>query len=50
MMSTPENFLVKISGALGVKESHYLNEIVYCSVGYPMISNEGVDLPNLNSS
>ena len=41
MISTPENLLVEISGALGVKESHYLNEIVYFSVQYPLISDEG---------
>ena len=26
MIGTPENLLVEISGALGVKESHYLNK------------------------
>ena len=26
MIGTPENLLIEISGALGVKESHYLNE------------------------
>ena len=26
MIGTPENLLVEISGALGVRESHYLNK------------------------
>ena len=30
MIGTPENLLVEISGALGVKESHYLNKTYKC--------------------
>ena len=29
VISTPENLLVEISGALGVKESHFISEDIF---------------------